>query len=139
MDLARRSRNQSGQWLARQRQERQDAGDSTTAHASAAKERESPVAPGNLGPGGASAPVGCKLTPAGLRLCEGVGGPVALGSAAHMLLTLGTLALAALRGCMLPWLSTGVHGGALAHHGCAGPGDAPRPSPGSEVGIKRRP
>jgi hypothetical protein len=120
-------------------QARQDAGDSTTANASDAKELERDGDHVTLGHGGESAPLGCKLTQAGLRLFEGWGGPVAFGSAARMRFALGTLSLAALRGLMFPWISPVVHCGELAHDGCSGQRDGPRPSHGMEVRITMSP
>jgi hypothetical protein len=54
---------------------------------------------------------GLKLMQAGLRLFEGVGGSLSLGSDTRMLFTLVALALAALLGFVFPLISTMFHFG----------------------------
>jgi hypothetical protein len=120
-----------------QSQESEDASDRTKANASDSKEWQSQVDHIALGPGGESVPLGLKLTQAGLRLFEGLGGPLSLGSEARILCTLVALSLASLLGFVCPWISTVFPFGQWAHHVSSEQRDGPRPWNGWEVGMKR--
>ncbi len=119
-----------------QRQESEDARDRTKANASDSKELQSQGDHIDLGPGGESVQLGLKETQAGLRLFEGLSGPLSLGSEARILLTLVALSLASLRGLVFPLISTVCHFGQWAHHVSSEQRDGPRPWNGCEVGMK---
>ena len=80
-----------------------------------------------------------QLTQAGLRLFEGLDGPISFGSDARSLFTLVALSLAALRGFVFPLISTVFQFGQLAHHVFSDQPDGPRPYNGLEVGIPMSP
>ncbi len=119
-----------------QRQESEDASDRTQANASDSKELQSQGDHIALGPGGESVQLGLKLTQAGLRLFEGLRGPLSLGAEARILLTLVALSLASLLGFVFPLISTVLHCGQWAHHVSSEQRDGPRPWNGCAVGMK---
>jgi hypothetical protein len=122
-----------------QRQEWADARDRTKATACLSTELQSHGDDIDLGPDGASVPPRLQPTQARLRRCEVWDGPIAVGSAARSLLTLGARALAARRGFVCPLSATVFPCGQLAHHVFSEQPDGPRPYNGLEVGIPMRP
>jgi len=100
----------------RPRQEPQDTSDSAPPDARHSKEVQGQENPVPLGPGDESLRWARELTQTRLGLCEGVGGVGPLGGDARELLALVAIAVASLRGFVLPLLSTVGDFGELTQH-----------------------